>query len=147
MEKILPELSNEEYNQVMHEIDEEHRKRLVAEIYGEDGSPESRILDDMSIRNMVRKALLDKEDSRLIPSNSKSITVRLSFSDYSKLKVLSGVLDQSLSGLSKILLTDSISECLFACAEVKGEEWAAFDFKDQANEIEKDLHAEAMENT
>lgn len=103
---------------------------------------------DMKIRNFVRSTLLNEGDKPSLASSTKAVTVRLSFEEYAKLKVLSDVLGASVSGLAKRVLVDGLSETFLAVGEVKDDEFNSFtgDLAESIHCLAMELHQDEQEN-
>jgi len=139
-------LEKEEQNDTVFET--ESTSSAVAEFdsYGEDDQ-ESPILNKMKIRNRVFELLNDVEGLPLSAADSKSVTIRLNFNDYAKIKVLSGHLGQTPSAFAKNLVTDGLSEALNAYFEFKNDDFSVQEFIESSKELELSLFIEAGEDT
>jgi hypothetical protein len=67
--------------------------------------------------NKLKSAILGRANAAITrdiedTGDYKSVTVRLTISDYAKLKVLSTYLDDSPSGVAKVILTEGINDAL-----------------------------------
>jgi len=134
----MTELTSEEINEI---YEEEHERRLAIDefnLYGEEGSKESQLLRQMSIRNRVIKTLSKDDEQAPKLSESKSITFRLNFKDYARLKILSDKLKQSPSGLARTLLIDGMSEATNAYFEVVGDKFIE-GFDEELEKLESDF--------
>lgn len=78
-------------------------------------------IEDDQKRSAVRENIIAIASGRnpFQENPLKSLTVRLSCADYAKLSVLSSRLNQSPSGLAKILLVDALSDGIRAYLSVK----------------------------
>jgi len=141
----MTKLSKKEQKEVLEELDSIELAKKEFFLYGPEGSQETQILEGMAIRNRVRRALLNTDEAPLSAIDSKSITTRLSFEDFSKLKVLSNHLNMSHSKLAKSLVIDGLSEAINAYFEVKGDD-SVPDFAENVQELSLELHIEAKEN-
>ncbi len=69
----------------------------------------------------------------------KSLTIRLAVADYAKLSVLSSRLNQSPSGLARLLLLDAVSDAITAYLSVKnsGDEFSGENLAEDIREEEE----------
>jgi len=134
----MEKLTDEEMNEIYEEEDERRLAIDEFRLYGAEGSKELQLLSQMSIRNRVRNTLSKMDEQVPKVSESKSITFRLSFTDYARLKVLSYKLKQSPSSLARTLLIDAMSEATNAYFEVVGDKFIE-DFDEQLKKLEIDL--------
>lgn len=76
----------------------------------------------------------------------KSLTVRLAVPDYAKLSVLATRLNQSPSGLAKMLLVDALSDGLRAYLSVKSvqDEFAGESLAEDIRELEQSIFEESL---
>lgn len=90
------------------------------------------LLQKSKVQENILSMISGKDAS---PENPfKSLTVRLSVSDYAKLSVLASRLNQSPSGLAKTILLAGLSDSLTAY----------FSVKDDAEDLAADMHEEQL---
>lgn len=97
--------------------------------------------------NLITEALSDIESASFNPGYLKSVTVRLSFNDYAKLKVLADKVKMSTSGLSKEFILNSLEEGINAYFGAMGNDFDPSDFNQEVDDIGTNLSIEAAEDS